>query len=516
MFQGLPALCPGDEDHTMQALIYAAMAAATTIGVDVGWQPAPEGGLEYIIQIEPETLDQLRSGQEVVVGIRPELRDVRRYRIIVGDGPLPREALRPQAADFSTSSDVGEAAPAVATEGVNPYRTPSYSGASEAARPDLLAQANTSSADPISSRYNGAAGGEQPAETPRFITPSRYDATAGAADSATPRTNTPSTTTTNAQAYDWFSERFGGAGSINVPLLYTTSQADTASDRSNSEGWNSANPGGTANNNSNPATNSNSNNNTGGNDPRYANNNSGPVLNPPHDAGLTPINQSTNNNSASGNTNWPTGANQPNLNQPNSNQANQSGYANNPYSGNQTFPVAPAPTTQQGNPNYPYAGGNPYAGQQPANAGNPYAAGNPYSYPQQPGGQQYQQHPQHGQGTFAGNTGGAAGLGAAGAPLTFGQGTALDPSMQNTNQAGATIAKEPENKPWAFLMMTLFCLFASMGLNLYLGWNFYDARLRYLDLLDSLRRRGAGGNGTSATTARISGGSEITERYSAA
>ena len=35
-------------------------------GVDYGWQPAPDGSLTYLIQVEPELLVQLDEG-----GIRP-------------------------------------------------------------------------------------------------------------------------------------------------------------------------------------------------------------------------------------------------------------------------------------------------------------------------------------------------------------------------------------------------------------------------------------------------------------
>ncbi|MEK6247808.1 MAG: hypothetical protein N2C12_06480, partial [Planctomycetales bacterium] len=69
------------------------MTVAAVIGVDVGWQPLATGGLEYVIQIEPHQLKTLKPGDEISVGVRPELRDVRRYRIIVGTGPLPREGV---------------------------------------------------------------------------------------------------------------------------------------------------------------------------------------------------------------------------------------------------------------------------------------------------------------------------------------------------------------------------------------------------------------------------------------
>ncbi len=61
------------------------------LGIDVGWQPLPEGGMEYIIQIEPELLDSLRSGQPLQSDIPPQVRDIRAYRIVVGDQPVPRE-----------------------------------------------------------------------------------------------------------------------------------------------------------------------------------------------------------------------------------------------------------------------------------------------------------------------------------------------------------------------------------------------------------------------------------------
>ncbi len=66
------------------------MLAAAVLGVDVGWQPLPGGGMEYIIQIEPELLDALRRGEVVVSQVPPQVKDVRQYRIVVGRGRLPR------------------------------------------------------------------------------------------------------------------------------------------------------------------------------------------------------------------------------------------------------------------------------------------------------------------------------------------------------------------------------------------------------------------------------------------
>lgn len=74
----------------MHAVVLWAVVISS-VGVDVGWQPADDGGLEYIIQIEPQVAARLKAGDVIEVGVRPELRDVRRYRIVVGSGPLPRD-----------------------------------------------------------------------------------------------------------------------------------------------------------------------------------------------------------------------------------------------------------------------------------------------------------------------------------------------------------------------------------------------------------------------------------------
>jgi len=94
----------------MQALLALALGTALT-GIDVGWQPIEEGGLEYIVQIEPETLARLKPGDELATGIRPVLRDVRRYRIVIGKGPLPRIALPEGTAPAPSRSSQPQVAP---------------------------------------------------------------------------------------------------------------------------------------------------------------------------------------------------------------------------------------------------------------------------------------------------------------------------------------------------------------------------------------------------------------------
>jgi hypothetical protein len=67
--------------------------AVAALGVDVGWKKLPDGGLEYIIQIEPGVLQSLRPGEEITSEVLPERRDIRAYRIQVGNEKLTRDPL---------------------------------------------------------------------------------------------------------------------------------------------------------------------------------------------------------------------------------------------------------------------------------------------------------------------------------------------------------------------------------------------------------------------------------------
>ncbi len=75
--------------HAMLLLIASTMPA-----VDYGWQPGPDGQMEYIIQIEPELIGALRDGAVVVSEIHPDAQNVRRFRIQLGTGELPRVTSR--------------------------------------------------------------------------------------------------------------------------------------------------------------------------------------------------------------------------------------------------------------------------------------------------------------------------------------------------------------------------------------------------------------------------------------
>ena len=95
----------------MQGL--AILLAATSLGVDYGWQPAEDGNLEYIIQIEPELIAALQKGEAIISEIDPEVRNVRRFRIQIGSGPVPRisKPSSPLPTDSSLLSPKGSALP---------------------------------------------------------------------------------------------------------------------------------------------------------------------------------------------------------------------------------------------------------------------------------------------------------------------------------------------------------------------------------------------------------------------
>lgn len=72
--------------------VYAACLLITSavLGVDFGYQPTDQGQLEYIIQIEPEAIEKLKSGEAIQVGLPPNVQRVQVFRVQVGDAELPK------------------------------------------------------------------------------------------------------------------------------------------------------------------------------------------------------------------------------------------------------------------------------------------------------------------------------------------------------------------------------------------------------------------------------------------
>lgn len=75
----------------MVALLMMLCACAVDPPAVIGWQPAPEGGREYLIQLAPETLEQLRQGYAVRGTMPlPGGDGEAYYRVTAGRGELPR------------------------------------------------------------------------------------------------------------------------------------------------------------------------------------------------------------------------------------------------------------------------------------------------------------------------------------------------------------------------------------------------------------------------------------------
>ncbi len=79
--------------------------ATLALGIDVGWQRLPEGGMEYLIQLEPEVLETLRTGGMIQSDIPPSLGAIRAYRITVGSEELPRETPPPAPAESPVAAE---------------------------------------------------------------------------------------------------------------------------------------------------------------------------------------------------------------------------------------------------------------------------------------------------------------------------------------------------------------------------------------------------------------------------
>jgi hypothetical protein len=72
--------------------MYGEIACVTMVllGIEFGYRPRSEGGMEYLIQIDAQNLESLKSGVPLESAIPPKVRDVRAYRITFGTGPLPK------------------------------------------------------------------------------------------------------------------------------------------------------------------------------------------------------------------------------------------------------------------------------------------------------------------------------------------------------------------------------------------------------------------------------------------
>ncbi|MCE5267616.1 MAG: hypothetical protein LLG00_07005 [Planctomycetaceae bacterium] len=97
----------------MNSLSISIAVAALGITSNYGWQPAPQGGTEYIIQIPPESLAALRDGQALASDVRPEAGEIRSFRVVLGTGSLPQSTPMPRKTSLVERPKVEAAKPPV-------------------------------------------------------------------------------------------------------------------------------------------------------------------------------------------------------------------------------------------------------------------------------------------------------------------------------------------------------------------------------------------------------------------
>lgn len=90
----------------------ALLVSWAAVAVDYGWQPTQDGQLEYIVQIAPAELDAMKNGEEIISEIHPDARGVRRFRIRVGRGELPRVGHVPPDSGSAAADGAARGAPA--------------------------------------------------------------------------------------------------------------------------------------------------------------------------------------------------------------------------------------------------------------------------------------------------------------------------------------------------------------------------------------------------------------------
>jgi hypothetical protein len=115
------------------------LALAFVGGVDYGYRPWPKGGTEFIIQIDPATLQTLQPGDPFSLDLSPEARQARpsHFTITLGNEQLPRILPPPVAAAAPAAAPIVAASPlfkspVVPATATAPLGSPSDPGATPA------------------------------------------------------------------------------------------------------------------------------------------------------------------------------------------------------------------------------------------------------------------------------------------------------------------------------------------------------------------------------------------------
>ena len=99
-----------------------------TCGIDVGWTVDADGEVVYLIQIEPESLESLKSGSPFQSYVPSDIQ-ISQFKITVGTAKLPKEDLPKKAAPVAQKPTEGEAADSPEksppdSSGAKPYYLP--------------------------------------------------------------------------------------------------------------------------------------------------------------------------------------------------------------------------------------------------------------------------------------------------------------------------------------------------------------------------------------------------------
>ncbi len=77
-------------------VLHSLLLGGLLLGADVGWQPLPDGeGMEYLIQLSPQDIEAMKLGEAWMTDIPASVRNVRAYRITIGNERLQRIAPAP-------------------------------------------------------------------------------------------------------------------------------------------------------------------------------------------------------------------------------------------------------------------------------------------------------------------------------------------------------------------------------------------------------------------------------------
>jgi hypothetical protein len=76
--------------------------AAQTTDVSHGWQPVSRERVEYVVQLAPELVSQLREGDEILMNVYPEAGQIQQFTIVAGQEVLPRKAARAPATTLAS------------------------------------------------------------------------------------------------------------------------------------------------------------------------------------------------------------------------------------------------------------------------------------------------------------------------------------------------------------------------------------------------------------------------------